>query len=121
MVSEFTDKSHKSSRELERQIEENSKLLSEINELKDKLNTINMEKDALQKKLTKEVLFFFIKFTQIYPKIYITFIQIQLHENEIKIKTKDHFDKVKCLEDNHAHAMFELRQLLNMQQRMSNK
>ena len=39
----------------------------------------------------------------------------------MSVKTSDHMNKVKCLEDNHAKAMFDLRQLLNMQQRMSNK
>ncbi len=70
LVSEFTDKSHKSSRDLERQIEENGKLLNEINELKDKLNTINMEKDALQKKLTKEVNFLIINFINLTQKMH---------------------------------------------------
>ena len=39
----------------------------------------------------------------------------------MSVKTSDYMNKVKCLEDNHAKAMFDLRQLLNMQQRMSNK
>ncbi len=55
MIAEFSEKSHKSSRDLERQIEENGKLLNEIHDVRDKLNVASMEKDALQKKLTKEV------------------------------------------------------------------
>ena len=44
-----------------------------------------------------------------------------MRENEVKIKDADCFNKIKNLEENHSRAMFELRQLLNMQQRMSNK
>ena len=44
-----------------------------------------------------------------------------MHESEIQIKNTDHFNKVRALEENQSRAMFELRQLLNMQQRMSNK
>lgn len=44
-----------------------------------------------------------------------------MHENEIQIKTNEFFTKTKTLEENQSRAMFELRQLLNMQQRMSNK
>jgi hypothetical protein len=39
----------------------------------------------------------------------------------MKIKTDDTHGKVKVLEENHGRAVFELRQLLNMQQRQSNK
>ena len=49
------------------------------------------------------------------------FYKIQLHDNETQLKNTDHFNKVKALEENQSRAMFELRQLLNMQQRMSNK
>lgn len=44
-----------------------------------------------------------------------------MRENELKIKDSDNFNKVKNLDENHSRTMFELRQLLNMQQRMSNK
>ena len=44
-----------------------------------------------------------------------------MHDNETQLKNTDHFNKVKALEENQSRAMFELRQLLNMQQRMSNK
>jgi hypothetical protein len=37
------------------------------------------------------------------------------------LKNTDHFNKIKALEENQSRSMFELRQLLNMQQRMSNK
>ncbi len=44
-----------------------------------------------------------------------------MRENESKIKETDNYNRVKNLEENHSRAMFEIRQLLNMQQRMSNK
>jgi hypothetical protein len=44
-----------------------------------------------------------------------------MYESEIQIKSSDSLNKVKSLEENHSRAMFDLRQLLNMQQRMSNK
>jgi predicted nuclease with TOPRIM domain len=75
-------------------------VIKEMDESRSKLNQTQIEKEDLQKKLTK---------------------QIQLHENETSIKYTDHFNRVKSLEENHAHVVFELRQLLNMQQRMGNK
>jgi hypothetical protein len=39
----------------------------------------------------------------------------------MQIKANDHLNKIRILEENNNRATFELRQLLNMQQRMSNK
>jgi len=97
---DFTEKSYKTSRELDKLADEQAKSLVEIDELRNKINLLQAEKSNLQKSLTKE---------------------IQMRENESKIKETDHMNRVKNLEDSHSRAMFELRQLLNMQQRMSNK
>jgi hypothetical protein len=97
---DFTEKSHKTSREIEKLTDEQAKSLAEMDELRNKISLLQAEKNSLQKSLTKE---------------------IQMRENESKIKETDHLNRVKNLEDNHSRAMFELRQLLNMQQRMSNK
>ena len=47
--------------------------------------------------------------------------QIQLHESETQVRILDHLNKVKTIEETNGRNMFDLRQLLNMQQRMSNK
>jgi hypothetical protein len=39
----------------------------------------------------------------------------------MKVKMTDHLNKIKTLEENHSRNLFETRQLLNIQQRMSNK
>ena len=60
LVSEFTDKSFKTSHELDKLSDEHSKCLKECDELKMRITSIQAEKEALQKKLTKEVCFIFI-------------------------------------------------------------
>lgn len=100
IISEFTEKCHKTNREMEKLSDEHAKVLNELDEIRNKLNQVEAERNEFQKKLTK---------------------QIQLHESETQLKNADHLNKIKNMEDSHSKAMFELRQLLNMQQRMSNK
>ena len=100
LISDFSEKSYKTNRELEKLTDEHAKIIGELDEIRNKLITVETERDNFQKKLTK---------------------QIQLHESEMQLKNTDYLNKVKNLEDTHSRAMFELRQLLNMQQRMSNK
>lgn len=100
ILTDFTEKAHKTSRELEKLSDEHAKVLNELDEIRNKLSQVENERNEFQKKLTK---------------------QIQLNESEIQIRNNDYLNKIKNIEDSHSKAMFELRQLLNMQQRMSNK
>ncbi|CAF0730129.1 unnamed protein product [Brachionus calyciflorus] len=100
IISDFTEKSYKINRELEKLTDEHAKVLTEMDGIRNKLSLVEKERDDFQKRLTK---------------------QIQMHESEVQIKNSDYLNKVKNLEDSHSRSMFELRQLLNMQQRMSNK
>ena len=52
---DFTEKSAKTARELERLAEEHAKLISHTDSLNNKLVLLQAEKDALQKQLTKQV------------------------------------------------------------------
>ncbi|RMZ95770.1 sodium channel and clathrin linker 1-like [Brachionus plicatilis] len=100
IISEFTEKSYKTSRELEKFSDEHAKVLNELDDIRNKLGQVEAERNEFQKKVTK---------------------QIQLHESESQLKNTDYLNKIKNMEDTHSKSMFELRQLLNMQQRMSNK
>lgn len=100
IISDFTEKSYTARRDLERLSDEHSRTLTVIDELKEKIGTIDAERNALQKRLTKE---------------------IEMRESELKVKSLDSFNKVKVLEETQGRALFELRQLLNVQQRMANK
>ncbi len=56
IISEFSEKSAKNARELERLGEEHAKLLNQTDDLKNKLNNLQIEKETLQKQLTKQVI-----------------------------------------------------------------
>lgn len=113
-------------RDLERLAEENSKLINELDDVKQRISSIEAERDSVQKKLTKQVNYQSFIVSMINTKSFTLNNnnknkKIQIHDNEMKIKAADFLTKTKTLEDNHSRAMFDLRQLLNMQQRMSNK
>ena len=57
IISDFTEKSAKSARDLERLSEEHAKLISHTDSLNNKITLLQAEKDALQKQLTKQVEF----------------------------------------------------------------
>ena len=100
IVKDFTEKSYVARRELERLSDENSRALVAIDEIRERLEKSEAERSGLQKKLSKEV---------------------ELRESELKVKSMDSLNKVRVLEENNGRALFELRQLLNVQQRMANK
>lgn len=100
IFAEYTEKTYQTTRELEKLADDYTKVLGELEGIRNKLSSVQSEKDELQKKLTK---------------------QLQVHENEIQLKTNEYLTKSKTQEENHSRTVFELRQLLNMQQRMSNK
>lgn len=55
IVQELSEKAYKSTRDLEKLAEEHAKLIDEIDELKKQLNSAEVERDSIQKKLTKQV------------------------------------------------------------------
>ena len=57
IITDFTEKSYKASRELDKLTDEQTKLLKQLEELRDKLSITQAEKNSLQKSLTKEVNF----------------------------------------------------------------
>lgn len=56
IISDFTEKSQRTTRELEKLSDEQAKSLIEIDELRNKLSLLQAEKNSLQKALTKEVI-----------------------------------------------------------------
>lgn len=62
IIADFTDKSYKATREIDKLADEQAKLLKQLEELREKLSVTQAEKNALQKSLTKEVcLLFFLQ------------------------------------------------------------
>ena len=56
IISDFTEKSQRTTRELEKLSDEQAKSLIEIDELRNKRSLLQAEKNSLQKALTKEVI-----------------------------------------------------------------
>ena len=56
-MNEFKDKSMKAARDLEKLNDDHTRLLNDMNELKDKFAQCQSERDSLQKNLTKQVIF----------------------------------------------------------------
>ncbi len=55
MFLDYTEKSYKTTRELEKLSDEHARVLNELDELRNKLHAVQAEKDELQKELTKRV------------------------------------------------------------------
>ena len=56
IINDFSEKTHKATRELEKLTDEQTKALAEITELRNKITLLQAEKNSLQKALTKEVI-----------------------------------------------------------------
>jgi hypothetical protein len=52
---DYTEKSYKTTRELEKLSDEHTRVLNELDDLRNKLRAVQAEKDELQKELTKRV------------------------------------------------------------------
>ena len=55
MLESFKQKTFKATRDLEKLTDDHTRLLNDMNELKDKFTTLQVERDQLQKQLTKQV------------------------------------------------------------------
>jgi len=100
IIAEFTEKSYVVRRDLERMTDEQAKSFVLIEELREKVKCVEADRNALQKLVTKET---------------------ELRKNEDRIKAEEAKNRTRLIEESHSRAIFELRQLLDMQQRMANK
>ncbi len=100
LVAEFTEKSYVARRDLERMSDEQAKSLAAIEELTERVKCVELERNELQKRVAKEAL---------------------LRESGERARTEEAKSRARMVEERHGRAVFELRQLLNMQQRMGNK
>jgi peptidoglycan hydrolase CwlO-like protein len=53
---DYTEKSYRATRELEKLSDDHTRVLNELDDLRNKLHAVQGEKDELQKELTKRVL-----------------------------------------------------------------